>query len=48
MSDELARKRDEKTMYQAKHGAGIEDQRAMEERAARQRHPSAYKPKHAK
>ena len=42
--DELAAKR----AYQAKHGAGVESEREMEMAAAKQRHPSAYAPKHGK
>ena len=50
MFDQLAarRKRKAEAKYQAKHGAGVETQREMEEAAAKQRHPSGYKPKHHK
>jgi hypothetical protein len=46
--DELAQRRDSKTDYQPRHGAGLETTEQMEEAAAKQRHPSSYKPKHGK
>lgn len=48
MNDMLAQRRERKagSGYKPKHGAGVETQREMELAAAKQRHPSAYVPKH--
>jgi len=50
IEDMLAERRTQRaqTQYQAKHGAGLETQEQMELAAAKQRHPSAYQPKHGK